>query len=92
MMVQRSFMMPTKNGPICIKRIDKREARKRFYEGEDIYLKPCKINPTSKWVDYVIISKTLSGFLIALLMLLNIITAIIKLELMQVFMLLIIKF
>lgn len=62
MMVQRSFMMPTKNGPVCIKRVDKREARKRFYEGEDIYLKPCKINPTSKWVDYAIANKTLSGF------------------------------
>ena len=63
MMVQRSFIMSTNNGPIHVKRIDKREARKRFYEGEDIYLKLCKINPTSEWVDDVITNKrALRGF------------------------------
>lgn len=63
MMVQRSFMIPTENGSILVKRIDKREARKRFYEGEEIYLEPCKTNNlVSKWTtNTVITNKTLSG-------------------------------
>lgn len=58
-MVQRSFMIPTEDGQIRIKRIDKREARKRFYEGKDIYLKHCKIDLVSKWLVNNVINKTL---------------------------------
>lgn len=63
MMVQRLFTIQTEKGPVCIKRIDKREARKRFYNGENIYIEPCKINPASKWMTHPIINKkeALSG-------------------------------
>lgn len=57
MMVQRLFTIQTEKGPICIKRIDKREARSRFYKGEDIYIESCKLNPTSKWSAHPIINK-----------------------------------
>lgn len=60
MMIQHRFTIQTEKGPVCIKRIDKREARKRYYKGEDIYIEPCKLNPASKWLTHIIIN-ILSG-------------------------------
>lgn len=39
---QRTFIIQTKYGPVRMKKLDKEEARRRFYEGEDIYIAPYK--------------------------------------------------
>lgn len=62
MMVQRLFTIQTEKGPVCIKRIDKREARNRFHKGENIYIEPCKLNPASKWLTHPIINRLLCNF------------------------------
>lgn len=60
MMIQRVFTIQTEKGPVCIKRVDKREARKRYYRGEDIYIEPCKLSPVNKGLTHIIIN-ILSG-------------------------------
>lgn len=57
-MIQRSFVIRTEKGPVCIKRINKREARNRFNKCEDIYISPCKFNPE---LTYSTISRLSSG-------------------------------
>lgn len=59
-MIQRSFTIQTEKGPVCIKRVDKREARSRFYNGENIYVEPCKFTPASRWLTHPILNR-LSG-------------------------------
>ena len=58
-MIQRSFVIRTEKGPVCIRRINKREARNRFNKGEDIYIRPCKLNPV---LTYSIISRLSGNF------------------------------
>lgn len=66
-MVQRSFTIQTteEEGPIRVKRVDKREARKRFSEGEDIYIEACNFNFANRRTTSLINNKRYYNFDIA---------------------------